>query len=231
MALGRYAGLRVPSELRGLCWADIQWDRDRFTVHSPKTEAHRDGGIRSVPIFAELLPFLRDAFELAEPGAEFVIGNATHRNASNLSTQLNRIIRRAGRKTWPKPWHNMRASRQTELAAEHPMHAVNAWIGNSAAVAQEHYLQVRDSDYTRAAVGPEAVQKPQQKPQQYTSASSGTEKHPATTRTAQASVASEETALTGQEAKNPPAGASGSKWAREDSNLQPSVPKTGALSN
>lgn len=33
---------------------------------------------------------------------------------------------------------------------EHPTHVVCAWIGNSAAVAQKHYLQVTDEDFDRA---------------------------------------------------------------------------------
>ena len=33
------------------------------------------------------------------------------------------------------------------------MHQVTAWCGNSAAVAMEHYLQVRDEDFAAAAGG------------------------------------------------------------------------------
>lgn len=49
-----------------------------------------------------------------------------------------------------KPFHNMRASRETELAATFPLHIVCEWIGNSAAIAQKHYLQVTDADYEKA---------------------------------------------------------------------------------
>lgn len=38
IALGRYAGLRIPSELVGLRWSEVNWEAGRFTVHSPKTE-------------------------------------------------------------------------------------------------------------------------------------------------------------------------------------------------
>jgi len=37
-ALARYGGLRIPSELYGLTWDDILWDKKRFVIHSPKTE-------------------------------------------------------------------------------------------------------------------------------------------------------------------------------------------------
>jgi hypothetical protein len=61
-----------------------------------------------------------------------------------------RIIRRAGLEPWPKLFQNLRASRETELAAEYPLHVVCAWIGNSALIAQKHYLQVTEGDFERA---------------------------------------------------------------------------------
>src|SRR5262249_40596162 len=48
-------------------------------------------------------------------------------------------------------WHNMRASRQTELSQQFPPHVVCAWIGNTMAVAAKHYLQVTDADFERAS--------------------------------------------------------------------------------
>jgi len=56
----------------------------------------------------------------------------------------------------------LRGSRQTELAAKHPIHVVCAWLGNTQAVAQTHYLQLRDSDFEdaiREVAAPQAAQK------------------------------------------------------------------------
>src|SRR3990172_6901191 len=39
-ALSRYGGLRCPSEHLGLRWSDIDWERGRNVVRSPKTEHH-----------------------------------------------------------------------------------------------------------------------------------------------------------------------------------------------
>jgi integrase len=149
-ALSRYGGLRCPSEHLGLRWGDVAWDRERFTVHSPKTEHHADGGIRRVPIFSELRPYLEEVFEQAEPGTEYVI--TRYRDAgTNLRTQLQRIIRRAGLIPWPKLFQNLRSTRETELAEDFPIHVVCAWIGNSRAVAQKHYLQVTDEHFEQGA--------------------------------------------------------------------------------
>ena len=45
----------------------------------------------------------------------------------------------------------MRASRETELAKEYPIHVVTAWLGNTPRIALKHYLQVTDADFDRAA--------------------------------------------------------------------------------
>jgi hypothetical protein len=145
-ALSRFGGLRCPCEHLALKWTDIDWERDRFRVDSPKT------GVRWVPIFPELRPYLEEAFELAPEGAVHVIGRYRDANA-NLRTQLMRIIGKAGLKPWPKLFHNLRATRETELAAQHPIHVVCAWIGHAAAIAQKHYLQVTDADFERACLG------------------------------------------------------------------------------
>ena len=40
ISLVRIGGLRCPSELQRLRWADINWAENRFLVHSPKTERY-----------------------------------------------------------------------------------------------------------------------------------------------------------------------------------------------
>jgi len=144
IALSRFGGLRCPSEHLALRWQDVDWERNRFRVDSPKT------GERWIPIFPELRPYLEECFELAQEGAVHVITRYRDTNA-NLRTTFTKIIRRAGEKPWPKLFHNLRASRETELAAEYPIHVVCEWIGNTAAIAAKHYLTVREEDYERAS--------------------------------------------------------------------------------
>jgi integrase len=165
-ALSRYGGLRCPSEHLSLTWDDIDWERDRMLVHSPKKEHLDCNGDRWVPIFPELRPYLEESFEAAKPGTVYVINRYRDAN-SNLRTQLLRIIKRAGLKSWPKLFQNLRATRETELAAQYPMHVVCSWIGNTELIAAKHYLQVTDEDFERAAKGAaksgaEAVQNPVQ---------------------------------------------------------------------
>ena len=161
VALSRFGGLRVPSEALSLRWSDVDWNRNTIRIPCPKLE-HIDGHEdREIPIFGELRPYLEECWESAEPGSEFVItrnrppvlkSGAGWANA-NLRTRFEKIIKRAGVKTWPRLWHNLRASRQTELADVFPSHVVCAWIGNSEAVAREHYLQVTSDHFQRAIAG------------------------------------------------------------------------------
>ncbi len=151
VALARFGGMRTPSETIGLPWRDIDWDRSRFTVTSPKTKKQGKPW-RVVPLFPELRPFLTEAFEQAAEGSEFVITRYRDRNC-NLRTQLLRILRRAGVEPWPRLFQNLRASRETELTNKFPLHVVTAWLGNTPKVASQHYLQVTDEHYNNAAGG------------------------------------------------------------------------------
>lgn len=152
-SLCRFGGLRCPSEVLGLRWQDIDWERGRIHVTSPKTEHFEGRGSRDIPLFPELRPHLMELFEQAEEGAEYVI-TRYRRDNSNLRTQLERILKRAGVEPWPRLFQNLRSSRETELAGVYPLHVVTYWIGNTARIAERHYLQVPDLIYEQAAQNP-----------------------------------------------------------------------------
>jgi integrase len=173
VALARYGGIRIPSELRPLRWSDIDWVKRRMRITSPKTQQYEGQESRIVPIFPELLPFLEDAREVAPEGVEYVI---TVREARETTTTYLRkimlgIVAKAGLKVWPRLFHNMRSSRQTELARGFPGYAVCKWMGNSQEVADEHYLQITDDLMDHAAgvdqAQEEAGEKTVQKAVQY----------------------------------------------------------------
>ncbi len=151
VSLSRFGGVRVPSEAFGLLWADIDWDRGRLFIRSPKTARHEGGEGRWIPLFPELRGPLMDLFELAEPGTERVL--CAFAPGYNPRTGMMRIVHRAGLEAWPRLFHNLRASRQTELAEAYPLHVVCEWIGNSRLVASKHYLTTTPDDWERATGG------------------------------------------------------------------------------
>jgi hypothetical protein len=70
---------------------------------------------------------------------------------ANLRSEMTRLLRRAGVSGWPRLFHSMRASRQTELQREFPLHVVCSWLGNSPRIAQQSYLLVTEDDFAKAA--------------------------------------------------------------------------------
>ena len=154
IALSRFGGLRIPSELVTLKWEDIDWANNKIRVHQPKLEHLPGGSFRVMPLFPRLRPYLLEQSELAEPGAKYVItGNRTAN--SNLRTQFQRILKRAMVKSWPRLFHNLRASFETDVCEEFPVHVAAEWCGNSLAVAEKHYLSTTEDHFRRAVEGQE----------------------------------------------------------------------------
>ena len=145
----RYAGLRCPSEIRELQWSDVDLDRRAMRVRSSKNEAHPNA-IRMVPIQPRLLPLLlalRGARN-ADQAAMFTLASRSH---GSIYQKIRGLASQAGLRPWPRLLHNLRATCETEWAAEFPLHEVARWLGHSPLVAAKHYLQPRDSNFMRAA--------------------------------------------------------------------------------
>ena len=156
-SLCRYGGVRCPSEILALTWENILWDSQRIIVTAPKTKRYAGHETRVIPMFPELAGVLNEAYEMAfdrlEDKSAVVSGPVVTRYSSasqNLRTTFDKIIKRAGLVPWPKPFQNLRATRETELMESYPSHVVVAWIGHSETVARKHYLQVTDANFERA---------------------------------------------------------------------------------
>jgi len=147
-ALARYGGLRIPSEIQGLRWSDIDWSKKTFRVHSPKTEHLDRKQYRDVPMFPELVPYFEEWKNQRGDGEELVFPRLLGR--SNIREYALRIIRKASIEPWPRVYQNLRASRETELVEEFPVHVVTSWLGNTPDVAAKHYLSVLPAHLERA---------------------------------------------------------------------------------
>ena len=163
LAMSRYLGVRVPSEPFSMTWDCVDWERSRIRIPSPKTEVHGKN-FRVVPLLPDVKQHLEEAFEQATVGSIYIFERLRARDSVkyaekgfwmnlNLRQQLLRMLTRAGIKPWPRLWHNLRASAQTDLANRFPIHVVCEWLGNTKAVAQDHYLQVTDAHFNAAETG------------------------------------------------------------------------------
>ncbi|MDG1896533.1 MAG: hypothetical protein P8J37_16645 [Fuerstiella sp.] len=93
-----------------------------------------------VPLFPEVRNYLWELHEETEDGGIYVLPNIRH--TTNVLPTLQRIIKRAGLKVWPKAWQNMRASRATELENEFGTHKTTQWCGHTEKIAEAHYWMV-----------------------------------------------------------------------------------------
>ena len=93
IALARYGGLRIPSELQQLTWGDIDWHSGKCTVRVPKKE-HIDGHeTRIVPIFPEIMPYLQHAFDEAPEGCVYVLPRRFHSEGYDYAGVLRAVER------------------------------------------------------------------------------------------------------------------------------------------
>lgn len=160
IALARFGGMRHPSETRLLRWSWIDWENDSITFRSPKTEHMPGKDWRTIPIFAELRPYLDRAYEKAGEGCDDVILSSLTSTGTALSNRFRRLCRRVGIEPWPKPWVNMRSTRETEIEELFGLKCACDWIGNTATIAKRHYLQVTKEHHARAVSNGAGAKRP-----------------------------------------------------------------------
>lgn len=149
IALARYGGVRMPSEMLPLRWRDVQWAGDKIRISSPKT-----AGSGKAERWCPLWPKLRaELARLAKGGTspdEHVI--QVHRfSPTALREGIMLRIKDAGLTPWDKVWQNLRSSCATDLMEQgYPMELIARWIGNTPKVLQQHYAQTRDEQFAVA---------------------------------------------------------------------------------
>lgn len=154
LVFGRFVGLRIPSEIDKLTWADINWEKNTMLIHSPKTE-RRGKPSRLVPLFPEIRPFLEKQFAVASESTEVGKLRESHvfpklRKHTNVATTAKKFVKAAGFVPWDKFWNALRASRETDLMDLVGLRRACQWIGNTPKVAMTNYALMKSSDYIDA---------------------------------------------------------------------------------
>ena len=148
--LARYAGLRIPSESHLLTWADVDFERGRLTVRSPKTERHEGHEQRVIPITPRMMELLQQRFDECDEGEKRLI---TINGKGALIRRVRRIWARAGVEPWARLWQTLRQSCEKEWAMTFPQYAVSRWIGHSITVSGRHYANAVPEELLDRAAG------------------------------------------------------------------------------
>ena len=199
-------GLRTRCEIAALRWEQIHWDRNLMTIPKAKTAE------RMCPIFGDFRRVLEDYHNIVrdESGSDELSG-AIFPNCpsqTQLTNRLKRTIEKAEMEPWPKPWINLRSSCESHLILieKFDIETVSSWLGNSPETVRKHYLQFMGEDIDRAS------DKKFANSMQHTPATECKQtKKPLFPCIEMQGIAAE--------------------YTRRDSNPQPSVPKTDALSS
>jgi integrase len=148
--IARYAGLRIPSETQGLTWADVDFEKARLTVHSPKTERHEGHEQRVIPISPRLMQLLQQRFDSADEGEQRLI---TIRGQGAVRRRVQALCEKAGVELWDRLWQTLRCSCEMSWAKSIPQYAVSQWIGHSITVSGKHYANMVPDDLYEMASG------------------------------------------------------------------------------
>jgi integrase len=152
VGLARFAGLRMPSEIRDLRWSDFDAAGRTLTIRSPKTAHHKAGGVRRVPVFPLLMRLL-EAHRVSAGDSEYLM--PTLRGYSALSVRMRRVIRHSGITDYPRAMHNLRLSCISEwvVAERRDLVTVSEWAGHTIQIMSQHYLrQINADSASRAAL-------------------------------------------------------------------------------
>ena len=104
IALSRYGGRRIPSELDGLLWQHIDLARGRILITSPKTKRYEGRESREMPLFPELVPFIDEWWNACPEQTQHVF-RSNRGSESGWRTRLYKLLDRLGIQKWPRVFH------------------------------------------------------------------------------------------------------------------------------
>ena len=156
-ALGRFGGLRCPSEGLLVRWKDVHLnDVPGMDVTSPKTRS-KGKPWRRIPLCPRLVEILSSLKPENCSENDFLVDLPAYRTERergwqgvNVRRQFNKHLELAGFGPIKRPFRVLRSSCLTDWAENHPIHVVAAWAGNTVAVAAKHYLTLVDHDWVKA---------------------------------------------------------------------------------
>jgi integrase len=138
LAFARFAGLRIPSEIRELKFSDFSYQNGGLTFVVRKGKTAKKGQ-RTVPVFPELRLYYEKLQSAAAPEQEYLFPK--YRTGKNVTTTISNCMRRAGLKKWPEFMTNLRRSCINDCRLNgYTVAQLTAMFGNSADVQNKYYI-------------------------------------------------------------------------------------------
>lgn len=151
-SLYRWGGLRF-MEPKYLTWESVVEDQGIICVFDEKRSKKGRPVVRRVPIDPRVERYLLEVWEQLPEGTPSdtpIFPDFRRLKNPNpiFRKQLQACLKRAGIAEWPRLFHNLRGSAESDMMKTDPVHVVCEIIGNTPRVAHEHYLSVTEDDYT-----------------------------------------------------------------------------------
>jgi site-specific recombinase XerC len=149
LALARFGGLRIPSEIRHMRYSD-------FTENVIRVHKNTKTGAREVPFFCEI----RKIFDriVAVQGKDFKPSALVFPKQGGFRKRIVVAIQASGVKQWAKLFVNLRSSCTTDLDERgYPEKTMDAIFGNSAVVRKRHYVKFRKEKQYAKVLSDDAV--------------------------------------------------------------------------
>ena len=163
-SFGRWGGLRLPSEIAFMTWADIQPDRITIKIPKKTSLSQQERGeftTRLIPCFPEIRravdEYRRELVQVlerepAKTEKVFPDLKQSESSAALLRKELTGILKRSGLPVWPKIFQNLRSTRDSELQRMgYPIATVCKWLGHTQQISEKNYFQVPEFDYPAAS--------------------------------------------------------------------------------
>lgn len=143
IALARFGGLRIISEVIDLQWSAYKPDDNVIVCRKSKrkkTSAQSDL-FKAVPLFPYLDSILVEHWELTAETSEYIITPSTLRSTDTaLRNKLKKAVKRAtGNTCWVRPWDNLRHSYTIDVRKSFGVEEGAAITGHTPATALKHY--------------------------------------------------------------------------------------------
>lgn len=162
LALARWAGVRVPSEILTLTRSSVDFDSMRLHVIDSKRTMRASRGppiVRVLPLFPELVEYVEAIWFLSDSPTDSLLPDIVEMGGA-VFVERARVARDELGMSWPRLFSSVRATRETELITRFGLKAACEWVGNSPTVAVKHYELITRETWTEAtgSSGPSTTQ-------------------------------------------------------------------------